>query len=61
MSELPPATPGARAELEPRPDERAELERRQDERQERRRLIRQAALALLVAAVLVARILYVHG
>jgi hypothetical protein len=39
--------------------ERAELERRQDQREERRRLLRQAALALVLALGLAARIIFV--
>ena len=38
---------------------RAELERREDERQERRRLVRQGALALVLAVLLVVRIVLV--
>ncbi len=39
--------------------ERAELERREDQREERRRLLRQAALALVLALGLAARIIFV--
>ncbi len=39
--------------------ERAELERREDQREERRRLLRQAALALVLALGPAARIILV--
>jgi hypothetical protein len=39
--------------------ERGELERREDAREERRRLVRQAALALVLALALAARIIFV--
>ena len=39
--------------------EQAEIERREDQREERRRLLRQAALALVLALGLAARIIFV--
>jgi hypothetical protein len=47
-----------RDSLKPESLDRAELERRDDEREERRRLARQAALAIVLALALAARIVF---